>query len=380
MENVIQDNVDLARSGIVKLQRMITNNPFIGRCPQLVSMSAALLSRTNCVLYGPAGTAKSALARYFCDHLPGGSAFSLACSPGVGKEDIIGSPSIPAIADGRLEYLVDQGAGSRRIRVAFFDEFNRLSSGVYPALLQLMNERTVSRFPGSFERAGLHAVIGASNSVLPECVDPDMIEPLLSRWAIKCPTESLSAAHCLRFAARKDSSIVAKDQNVLTHEELDAAVSWVSSFGFGSSAWAKYSELCYDSVLKLTNRCISTVLKRVLSGYSAILGYSSISANAISWLKWSTLQNPEDPIEKGSHESFWANFGAKELSAIDVYHAAMQLSSECAKKTKVQAASLADACVGAANNLAKIGGPIHAAMAERCSKEAEAIYAASTSN
>jgi len=118
-----------------------------GQEPAKHQLKSALLARRNVIIVGPPGVGKTTIARSVADVLPDQTFVRVQGSPDLTAEDLIGDidplkalefgpQSSEAFTPGKL-FKADKG-------VLFFDEVNRCTEKLQNALLQALEEKSVT--------------------------------------------------------------------------------------------------------------------------------------------------------------------------------------------------------------------------------------------
>lgn len=154
---------------------------FVDRDRIIDGMLTALVAGEHVLLLGPAGTAKSMLARALCERLEGGSYFQWLLTRFSTPEELFGPVSLTALEQGRYERIVTDKLPEAH--VAFLDEIFKANSAILNSLLSILNERT---FHNGQEAVAVPLVtlIGASNEIPDEEELVALYDRFLVRYAL----------------------------------------------------------------------------------------------------------------------------------------------------------------------------------------------------
>lgn len=176
MENGVVDN--LRREVIGPLKER-----FVGRDEVVDLIALAVVAREHLFLYGPPGTAKSALIRNFAQALEG-SYFEYLLTRFSEPNEIFGPIDIARLREGSV-VTVTTGM-LPEAEFVFLDELFHANSAILNNLLTVLNER-VYRRGAETHRLPLISLFSASNH-LPE---DDALRALFDRFLLRCPVKNL---------------------------------------------------------------------------------------------------------------------------------------------------------------------------------------------
>jgi MoxR-like ATPase len=163
---------------------------FVGRDEVLELIALSVVAGEHLFLYGPPGTAKSALIRHFAGALHAGY-FEYMLTRFSEPNEIFGPVDIARLREGVVATITE--GMLPRAEFAFLDEIFNANSAILNNLLTVLNERTWRRGAES-HKLPLLALFSASNS-LPE---DDALGALFDRFLLRChvpnlPRESMPA-------------------------------------------------------------------------------------------------------------------------------------------------------------------------------------------
>jgi len=161
---------------------------FIGKDEIVDVLGLALVARENAFLYGPPGTAKSAIVRTLASGITGGAgAFEYLLTRFTEPSELFGPFDIRRLREGDL---VTNTAGMLpEATTVFLDEVFNANSAILNSLLLALNER---RFRRGQETSELPAVLfaGASNQLPTD----EALEALYDRFLLRVRCDAVSPA------------------------------------------------------------------------------------------------------------------------------------------------------------------------------------------
>lgn len=192
---------------------------FVERGEVIDLIALALVAGEHLFLYGPPGTAKSALIRHFA-HMVRGSYFEYMLTRFSEPNEIFGPIDIVRLREGVVA-TVTQGM-LPEAEFVFLDELFNANSAILNNLLTVLNER-IYRRGAETHRLPLLSLFSASN-YLPE---DEALRALFDRFLLRCPVENLrresmprllTAGWELERAASPSASVSADDLRELSRQ------------------------------------------------------------------------------------------------------------------------------------------------------------------
>ncbi|MBL7746323.1 MAG: AAA family ATPase [Chitinophagaceae bacterium] len=185
---------------ISKLNHVLSyvKETFVGKDDIADLLGICLVSRENAFLYGPPGTAKSAIVRQLAKCISGGTNFEYLLTRFTEPNEIFGPFDIRLLKEGELKTNTE--GMMPEASVVFLDEIFNANSAILNSLLTALNEKLFKR---GKETKTLPALMfaGASN-VLPE---DDALNALFDRFLIRinCDYVNPDLLQQVLFAGRK---------------------------------------------------------------------------------------------------------------------------------------------------------------------------------
>lgn len=165
---------------IEKLNTVLTyvKDTFVGKNDVVDLLGICLLARENAFLYGPPGTAKSAIIRTLAKTVKDGKNFEYLLTRFTEPNEIFGPFDIRKLKEGEL--LTNTEGMMPEASMVFLDEIFNANSAILNSLLMALNEKIFKR---GKETKNLPALmfVGASN-VLPE---DEALNALFDRFLIR---------------------------------------------------------------------------------------------------------------------------------------------------------------------------------------------------
>lgn len=192
---------------------------FVERGEVIDLIALALVAGEHLFLYGPPGTAKSALIRHFAQLLHG-RYFEYMLTRFSEPNEIFGPLDIVRLREGVVA-TVTEGM-LPQAEFVFLDELFNANSAILNNLLTVLNER-VYRRGAEIHRLPLLSLFSASNH-LPE---DEALRALFDRFLLRCPVENLrresmprllTAGWELERAAAAEAGISAEDLRELSRQ------------------------------------------------------------------------------------------------------------------------------------------------------------------
>ncbi|MHC4841500.1 MAG: AAA family ATPase [Planctomycetota bacterium] len=156
---------------------------FVGRDEVIDLIALAVVAGEHLFLYGPPGTAKSALIRRFANAVDG-SYFEYMLTRFSEPNEIFGPIDIAKLREGEIATITDRMLPTAEF--AFLDEIFNANSAILNNLLTVLNERNWRR-GAEVHELPLLALFSASNT-LP---DDDALRALFDRFLLRCHVQNL---------------------------------------------------------------------------------------------------------------------------------------------------------------------------------------------
>jgi len=195
---------------------------FVGRDEESKLAVMALVTRTNLVMIGEPGTAKSAILRSLAERVHGAYYYYLMNKYTI-PDEIVGPIDPIAYKNGEFKRLMDNRLP--KANIAFIDEIFKASSETLNTLLNVMNERTFVDIDGRIYHVPLISLVAASN----ELPQGDELAALYDRFLVKhfvqpLPSEKLKEAVKLNLSGRKPA------KTTLDMADLDGIYKEITSY------------------------------------------------------------------------------------------------------------------------------------------------------
>lgn len=156
---------------------------FVGRDEVIELIALAVVAGEHLFLYGPPGTAKSALIRHFAQAVDA-AYFEYMLTRFSEPNEIFGPVDIARLREGVVATITE--GMLPRAEFVFLDEIFNANSAILNNLLTVLNERTYRR-GAELHRLPLLSLFSASNS-LPE---DDALRALFDRFLLRCHVSNL---------------------------------------------------------------------------------------------------------------------------------------------------------------------------------------------
>lgn len=209
----VSDVIDRFKSGFEVISKKLIN-----REDELEALKLCLLCKGHLMLNGPAGVAKSMLARLGFQILGGEDIvrFNIQMMPNTQAEEIFGPMSIKKLREDEIIHYNTKG-NLPDAHVAYIDETYRGSDAVLTTMMGILNERTFHNGQ-DVQNCPLITAIGTTNFI----TDRPELEAFHDRWLITCevkPADSGAARRrILDLFIADDSDKVDIDEPIELHE------------------------------------------------------------------------------------------------------------------------------------------------------------------
>ncbi|OJV55946.1 MAG: ATPase [Bacteroidetes bacterium 43-16] len=172
---------------ITKLNTALTyvKETFVGKNDVVDLLGICLLARENAFLYGPPGTAKSAIVRTLSATVTDGKNFEYLLTRFTEPNEIFGPFDIRRLKEGELRTNTE--GMMPEASMVFLDEIFNANSAILNSLLMALNEKVFKRGKET-KRLPALMFVGASN-VLPE---DEALNALFDRFLIRVMVENVS--------------------------------------------------------------------------------------------------------------------------------------------------------------------------------------------
>lgn len=235
----------------------VLSDRFQERRAVVEGMVCAALAGEHVLLLGTPGTAKSALARSFCDAVEGGAYFEWLLSKFTAPEELFGPISLAGLKADTYRRVTT--GKLPEAHVVFLDEIFKSNSGVLNSLLTAINERVFHNGPEPMALP-LRMVVGASNE-LPEGAELAALYDrfLVRYWVQRVQVQASFSAMLL--------SADGEGGPLFTLEEWDQARAAVAKVAVPQATlnafWRLRTELQKDADVQPSDRRMKRALKLV---------------------------------------------------------------------------------------------------------------------
>lgn len=201
---------------IEKLNTVLNHvkDSFVGKDDVIDLLGICLLARENAFLYGPPGTAKSAIVRALAQTVKDGKNFEYLLTRFTEPNEIFGPFDIRKLKEGEL--LTNTEGMMPEASMVFLDEIFNANSAILNSLLMALNEKIFKRGKETKHLLAL-MFVGASN-VLPE---DEALNALFDRFLIRINVDYVhpDLLHQVLLAGRKlENNIETETPEILSHE------------------------------------------------------------------------------------------------------------------------------------------------------------------
>lgn len=203
----------------------------------------SVLARSNTLLIGDPGTAKSLVIDQFMSHITDATKFTLLLAKDTPSDQVLGPVSLAALE--RDEFQRITNGKMPEAHLAFLDEIFKANSTVLNACLKVINERKFDNNGHSME-VPLWALIGASNE-LPG-TDRDDLRAFRDRFGATKLVDHVRTSDGLRTVIsgqleRNRGGKVATSHTTLTAAEIEQVQKAVAQIDVPSQVMKSLSEL-----------------------------------------------------------------------------------------------------------------------------------------
>ncbi len=161
------------------------NTVFVERNEPIRGIILASLAKTNVLLLGPAGVAKSALIKQWNRRIKDAQYFEWLLTKFSTPEELFGPPSFKAIEDDQYRRVTTGKLSDEKTTTAFIDEIFKANSSILNSMLTILNERIFYN-DGAPTKLNLFTIAGASNEV-PDA--DDNLDAFFDRFLLKYHVE-----------------------------------------------------------------------------------------------------------------------------------------------------------------------------------------------
>jgi MoxR-like ATPase len=244
----------------------------------------AILSKTNVLLLGSPGTAKSMLAILYQKAIKDAKMFERLLTKFTSPDEVVGPFSLKALDNDEYVRLLDGYIGDANI--AFLDEIFKSSSALLNSLLTIINERKITNGKETV-KIPLLTVIGASNEI-PELEDG--LSAFLDRFLLKYDVRPIvEGMNRIKMLKNDDMDL----EPLLSFADIKKAQEEVEQIVISDDAFEMYNNL-------------------ILGLKKAGLGSSDRTYKlAINLLKAEAYLNGNSEVTKGDFEilrhAFWSD-------------------------------------------------------------------------
>lgn len=246
-----------------------------------------LLTGQNVALFGPPGTAKSALADLLASSVSDAKYFSTLMHKTQPIEEIFGPQMISELVN-HDRYVRNVGNRFPDCNIAFFDEIGRASPGIRGTLLKGLNEKVFEQ-DGRYEQMPLLLAIAASNQLLSGEEDQAIFDRFPLRFWIEDPQMDDSWQKIIMMNDPIKKPLI----DVKTLCEARKVASQVEMPEDATTLLLAVKSGLRDINIRLSPRRMRQCVQ-ILKGYAYLLGCEVVDSDAFEILSHILWEEPKD--------------------------------------------------------------------------------------
>jgi MoxR-like ATPase len=213
------------------------NRIFVERNETIRGIILATLAKTNILLLGPAGVAKSALIKQWNRRIKNAVYFEWLLTKFSTPEELFGPPSFKAIENDQYRRVTSGKLSDESTNTAFIDEIFKANSSILNSMLTILNERIFYN-DGAPTKLNLFTIAGASNEV-PET--DDNLDAFFDRFLLKYHIEYIKEDG--NFARMLENDLDAEPENFITKQEILEAQEAIKTIKFSNEMMQIYIKM-----------------------------------------------------------------------------------------------------------------------------------------
>ena len=273
------------------------NDTFVQRTSAIKVMLLAYLSGEHYLLIGEPGTAKTAIAERFAQHIEGAKWFGMMMGSFTTPEKVWGPLDISAFQNGEYKYVTSGKLPEAHI--AFLDEFFKCNDGCLNEMLTLLNERTFDNKPVPLMTVGTATNWPELNS------RSDNVSALYDRILLRCIVDDITEKdHVIRLLENVNLVDDYKPETFMTLQEMRFAIECVKKINVSQSV-----RLMLHSVrerlfvrevagekkpgVQISARRIGR-LQKVLQAHAWLNGRDDVTLEDFECLQWGLWNNKDE--------------------------------------------------------------------------------------
>jgi MoxR-like ATPase len=266
------------------------NRKFLEREEIIDLVLTGIISRRHGFLGGPPGTGKTDLLKTVASAFSG-KFYRRLMSADLMPNDLLGSPDFTALKEGRVVRRLEEGIASAAI--AFLDEMFKGNGRTLNALLELMEEGTISE-GGSVYRSALQSMWGASN----ELPKDGNLKPFWDRLSLRAWVNYVSEPS-RKILMERSAGLVPTPtvSTVMTESELAQLQSMAVDIDFPESMVEKLrfflTHLANEHGLMVSDR-VAMSFAPILKAYALVTGRDQVDEDCFAILSYTTWCEQSD--------------------------------------------------------------------------------------